>query len=73
MAPRESIEEHLRKEKLLANKLVEFEGWWVAVRKHEIVASGEDLRELLEEIERLEETERIEVEGIFQVSSGSFM
>lgn len=50
MTPSE-LHEELQAEEVLAQKLAEYPGRWVAVRDHQIVAYANSLEELLESVD----------------------
>lgn len=55
------LEEEVRAEEVLSQRLGEYAGEWVAVRNHKVVAHKETLNALMDEIDANQ------VEGIFQV------
>ena len=56
----------LAAEEKLALVLAYYEGKWVAVRNHKVVASAAELQALIDKIE----ADKIEIEVIFKVQSG---
>jgi hypothetical protein len=62
MTPAE-IEKALAAEEVLASKLVEYAGQWVAVRDHRVISHASTLNALLERVE----PEMASLERIFEV------